>query len=137
MLAFMWSIQEYVVQGGQAITAGEVDSFRRQLAAYKLKAEILDTSKQPLLREQASFLLRYIEDVLDDIYPSSDFAALPESIFAIRYLAKSVDVIPDNVPEGFTDDAAVLQAVLTGHESEFRNYCEKQKLDFDAISPVK
>jgi len=129
----MSSIQEYVVQGGQAITAGEVDQFRRQLAVYKLKAETLEAAGQPRLREQTSFLLRFVEDVLDDVYASTDFSALPEAIFAVRYLAKGVDIIPDCMPGGYSDDAAVLRAVLTGHEAEFRAYCQKEGLDFEAL----
>ena len=130
----MSSIQEYVVQGGQAITAGEVDQFRRQLAVYKLKAETLEAAGQPRLREQTSFLLRYIEDVLDDVYASTDFSALPEAIFAVRYLAKGVDIIPDSLPGvGYSDDAAILRAVLTGHEADLRAYCQKEGLDFDAL----
>ena len=131
----MTSIQEFVVQGGQAITAGQVDTFRQQLAIYKLKAETLEAAGETRLREQTSFLLRYVEDVLDDVYVSNDFSALPESIFAVRYVAKGVDIIPDIVPGfGFSDDVAVVGAVFTGHEAEFRAYCAKLGLDFAALS---
>lgn len=116
-------ISDFVVRGGQAVTAGEVAAFRSHLAAYKLKAETLEA--QHSLRDQASFLLRFIEDVLDDAYVSDDFAALPEAIFAIRYLAKGVDIIPDNTVGGFTDDEAVLRGVLEGHTVEFEKYCQK------------
>lgn len=129
----MSSIQEYVVQGGQAVTAGEVDQFRRQVALYKLKVETLEPEGEPKLREQAGFLLRFIEDVLDEEYSPTDFAAVPEAIFAIRYLAKGVDIIPDSVPGGFSDDAAVVRAVLGGHDAEFRAYAAKNALDFPAL----
>jgi len=124
-LNVMSMISDFVVRGGQAVTAGEVAAFRSHLAAYKLKAETLEASGQQALRDQASFLLRFIEDVLDDVYTSDDFAALPESIFALRYLAKGVDIIPDNTAGGFTDDAAVVRAVLEGHAPEFEKYCLK------------
>lgn len=130
----MSSIQEYVVQGGQAVTAGEVDQFRRQVALYKLKVETLEPVGQPKLPEQAGFLLRFIEDVLDDAYESADFAAVPEAIFAIRYLAKGVDIIPDSVAGGFCDDALVVRAVLEGHDAEFRAYAARNGLDYDALT---
>jgi len=131
----MTSIQEFVVQGGQAITAGEVDTFRRQLALYKLKAETLEAAGQSRLRERTAFLLRFVEDVLDDEYVTSDFAALPEAIFAVRYVAKGVDIIPDSVPGlGYSDDAAVVNAVFTGHEAELAAYCAKTGLDFNEIA---
>ena len=118
-------ISDFVVRGGQAVTAGEVATFRSHLAAYKLKAETLGAAGQQALRDQASFLLRFIEDVLDDVYVSDDFAALPEAIFALRYLAKGVDIIPDNTAGGLTDDATVLRAVFEGHAPEFEKYCRK------------
>ena len=128
-------LSNFVVQGGQAITAGQVSAFRGHLAAYKLSAETLEVAGQPLLREQSLFLLRYIEDVLDDIYTSDDFSALPEAVFAVRYLVKGVDIIPDKTEEGYSDDAAVLREVLAGHEVEFRNYCSKNNLTFEQLLP--
>jgi uncharacterized membrane protein YkvA (DUF1232 family) len=133
LIRCMSSFSEFVVQGGQSITAGQVDSFRGHLAAYKLKAELLKTERQPLLADQCAFLLRYIEDVLDDAYVPGDFHALPEAIFAVRYLVKGVDIIPDNLPGGYTDDAAVLREVLIGHEPEFREFSAESKIDFDAL----
>lgn len=131
----MSSIQEYVVQGGQAVTAGEVASFRRQLAVYKLKAETLEAAGQSRLREQASFLLRYIEDVLDDAYVPADFSALPEAIFAMKYLAKGVDIIPDCMPGGYSDDAAVLKAVFDGHADELATFARTSGLNLAEIFP--
>jgi len=132
-MRLMTSISEYVVQGGQALTAGEVDRFRSHLPAYKLKAEMLEGGGQEALRESASFLLRFVEDVLDGAYVPGDFAALPESIFAVRYLAKGVDIIPDSMPGGYADDRAVLQAVLSGHAPEFEAYCAKSGIVLPAL----
>ena len=126
-------LSDFVVQGGQAVTAGQVDVFRNHLAAYKLKAETLEATGQPQLRAQCSFLLRFIEDVLDDAYVSDDFPALTEAIFAVRYLAKGVDIIPDNIAGGYSDDAAVMREVLDEHEAEFRKYCSQNKIGFDGI----
>lgn len=127
-------ISDFVVRGGQAVTAGEVSAFRSHLAAYKLKAETLGASGQQALRDQASFLLRFIEDVLDDAHVSDDFAALPESIFALRYLARGVDIIPDNTAGGFTDDAAVLREVIEGHAPEFEKYCRENGIEYPFTS---
>ena len=129
----MSTISDFIVQGGQAITAGQVDVFRNHLAAYKLKAETLESAGQPLLRKQSLFLLRFIEDVLDEVYVAEDFPALPESIFAVRYLVKGVDIIPDTTAGGYSDDSAVLNEVLAGHEAEFRKYCRQNKIAFDSL----
>ncbi len=129
----MSSFSEFVVQGGQALTAGQIDVFRSHLAAYKLKAGLLVDEGQPKLGRQCAFLLRFIEDVLDDAYACDDIPALAESVFAVRYLVKGVDIIPDNLPGGYNDDAAVLDEVLTGHDAEFRKYCEKNGLTLDPL----
>jgi hypothetical protein len=119
------NIQDFVVQGGQAVTAGEVAAFRNHLAAYKLKAETLELEGQSVLREEVQFLLRYIEDVLDDVFVPADFSALPEAVFAVRYVARGVDIIPDSVPDiGWSDDAAVVGAVIAGHQEEFLKFCD-------------
>ncbi len=130
----MTSIQDFVTQGGQSVTAGEVGAFRNHLAAYKLKAEMLATAGQVRLREQSAFLLRYIEDVLDGMYVPEDFSALPDAVFAMRYLAKGVDIIPDSVPGiGYKDDAEVVHAVLLAHEKEYRAFNSSQKIGFEAF----
>jgi|GEM_PF-2336462 len=131
----MTTIQEYVVSGGQAVTAGEVDAFRRHFAAYKLKIELLEGIGQSVLRERASFLIRFVEDVLDGEYDPTDFAALPEAIFAVKYLAKGIDIIPDSLPDvGYTDDNAVVASVISGHQKEFEAYCTASGLLFSAIA---
>lgn len=123
------------MRGGQTVTAGEMDAFRRKLPFLKVKAETLDSPHQPHLREQARFLVRYAEDVLDGVYPCSDLQAIAETVFALGYLLKDVDIIPDNVPEkGLSDDSLVLRAVLASHEEELRAFAKKNGLDFAAVS---
>lgn len=124
----MSTISDYVVQGGQSLTAGEVDAFRSHLAAYKLKAETLGMSGQYELGAQAAFLLRFIEDTLDGVYDPADFSALPEAIFGVKYLAKGVDIIPDSMPGGYSDDAAVLAAVFHGHAAEWKAFAKKSQI---------
>ena len=94
----MNGIHEFVMRGGQAVTAGQMDAFRRQLPLLKVKAEIMDVPEFPHLKPQTNFLVRYAEDVLDGAYPCSDLQAIAETVFALSYLLKEVDIIPDSVP---------------------------------------
>ena len=126
---------DYVTRGGQAITAGQLDSFKRKLPFLKVKAETIETPDFPHIRKQIHFLTRYAEDVLDMVYPCSDLAAIGETVFALGYLLKDVDIIPDSLPGiGFADDSAILRAVLQTHENEFRDFAEKSGLDFDLVT---
>lgn len=126
---------EFVVRGGQTVTAGKMDAFRRQLPFLKVKAETMDTPDFPHIRPQIHFLVRYAEDVLDGVYPCSDLSAIAEVVFALGYLLKDVDIIPDSIPgQGFADDSLVLRAVLLSHEEEFRTFAEKAGLNFDQVT---
>src|SRR6476619_6542514 len=131
----MNGIHEFVIRGGQTVTAGQMDAFRRKLPFLKVKAEILDVPEFPHLKRQTNFLVRYAEDVLDGAYPCSDLQAIAETVFALGYLLKEVDIIPDSVPGmGLADDSVVLRAVLMGHEEEFRAFAKKEDLDFSAVT---
>ena len=95
----------------------------------------MDVPEFPHLKPQTNFLVRYAEAVLDEAYPCSDLQAIAETVFALSYLVKEVDIIPDSVPHiGLADDSAVLRAVLMGHQGEFRAFAKKCKLDFDSVT---
>ena len=131
----MNGIHDFVIRGGQTVTAGQMDAFRRKLPFLKVKAEMLDVPEYPHLKRQTNFLVRYAEDVLDGAYPCSDLQAIAETVFALGYLLKEVDIIPDSVPGmGFADDSVVLRAVLMGHEEEFRAFAKKEDLDFEKVT---
>ncbi|MFZ0708526.1 MAG: YkvA family protein [Terrimicrobiaceae bacterium] len=131
----MSGFHEFVIRGGQTVTAGQMDAFRRKLPFLKVKAELTDVPELPHLKSQTNFLVRYAEDVLDGVYPCSDLQAIAETVFALGYLLKEVDIIPDSVPNvGLVDDSLVLRAVLMGHESEFRAFAKKSDLDFNFVT---
>ena len=131
----MNSIHEFVVRGGQTVTAGQMDAFKRELPLLKVKAETVDTSGLPHFREQVLFLVRYAEDVLEGVYPCSDLTAIAETVFGLGYLLKDVDIIPDSVPgKGLTDDSMVLRAVLGQHLDEFLEFADKSGLDFGKVT---
>jgi len=131
----MNSIHEFVVRGGQSVTAGQMDAFKRELPLLKVKAETADVTGLPHFREQVLFLVRYAEDVLEGVYPCSDLTAIAETVFGLEYLLKDVDIIPDSVPgKGLTDDSMVLRAVLEQHLDEFLEFADKSGLDFGKVT---
>lgn len=131
----MNSIHEFVVRGGQSVTAGQMDAFKRELPLLKVKAETADATGLPHFREQVLFLVRYAEDVLEGVYPCSDLTAIAEAVFGLGYLLKDVDIIPDSVPgKGLTDDSLVLRAVLEQHLDEFLEFADKSGLDFGKVT---
>jgi uncharacterized membrane protein YkvA (DUF1232 family) len=131
----MNSIHEFVIRGGETVTAGKMDAFKRELPLLKVKAETSDVAGLPHFREQVLFLVRYAEDVLEGVYACSDLTAIAETVFGLDYLLKDVDIIPDSVPgKGLTDDSMVLRAVLAEHLDEFLEFADKSGLDFGKVT---
>lgn len=129
------SFHEFVLRGGQTVTAGRMNAFRRQIPFLKVKAETLNSPDFPHLAEQARFLSRYAEDVLDGVYPSGDLQAITETVFGLGYLLNDVDIIPDDIPgKGLADDSAVLRAVLLSHEAEFQAFAQHAGLDYGKVT---
>jgi uncharacterized membrane protein YkvA (DUF1232 family) len=127
-------IQNFIVRGSQKLTPAQIAQFRENLPLVMAKVEEADPSRQPNLEEQTRFLVRYVEDCLDDKHQPVDVAALAEALFALMYLERGMDIIPDSVPEiGFSDDSAVLRTVIGTHETEFKGYCKRNGLKFSDL----
>lgn len=124
------------MRGGQTVTAGQMEEFKRKLPFVKAKLATTETPEFPHFKLQADFLVRYAEDVLEGIYPCSDLPAIAETIFALDYLFKDVDIIPDTVPgQGMADDSLVVRAVLSSHLAEFKNFAGKTGVAFVSVEP--
>jgi len=131
----MNGIYEFVLRGGQRITAGAMNEFQRKIPFVKVKAETINVPEFPLLPEQIRFLARYLEDVLEGAYASEDLSAVSETVFALGYLMQDIDIIPDSVPgKGYADDAAVLKAVLHSHEAEFEKFAANNGLNYKSLA---
>jgi uncharacterized membrane protein YkvA (DUF1232 family) len=131
----MEDIAEFVREGAQKITPADIAQFEQELPLVLAKVAEADTSSLPHLREQAQFLVRFVEDCLGEQYAPEDVMALAEAIFALMYLLKGTDIIPDDLPGiGFSDDSAVIRAVLSHHTAEFSRYVSEMGYDFSLLS---
>ncbi len=119
-------IQDFVIRGGQKVTPAAIVRLEQQLPLVLARINEADPPRQPHLREQAQFLVRYVEDCLDNQYEPEDLSALAEAIFALIYLHRGTDIIPDDVPEiGYEDDSAVVRTVLMSRAAEFARYAAR------------
>ena len=132
----MSDIYEFVLVGGQKITAGALASFREKIPFLIVKGgELEGLAEAPHLGEQVKFLARYVEDVLGGTFSAEDLAAVPESVFALSYVLRDVDIIPDTVPgKGYSDDSAVVRCVLESHAREFEKYASSQNFKVPAMA---
>ncbi len=128
-------IQEFVRAGSQKLTSGQIAEFEHELPLLLAKVSEENPPNQPHLLKQAEFLVRYCEDCLDSKYEPEDVGALTEAVFALMYLQKPIDIIPDNIPGiGYSDDSAVLRTVLKSHAHEFGRFCNATGCDYAGLS---
>lgn len=131
----MNDFQEFVTSGSQKITPAQIARFEEELPLVLAKINEVDPPAQPHIRSHAQFLVQFVEDCLDAKYQPDDVGALAEAIFALMYLHKGVDIIPDVIPDiGYSDDSAVLRTVLTGHVKEFTRFGETAGIPFSSLS---
>jgi uncharacterized membrane protein YkvA (DUF1232 family) len=122
----MNEFHDFVLRGGQRVSGAAINAFNSKIPFLKVKAETMAAPEAPHLRDQVLFLARYVEDVLDGVHACADRPAIAEAVFALGYLLRDVDIIPDSVPGmGYSDDSAVIRAVLLAHPEEFRSFAEK------------
>jgi uncharacterized membrane protein YkvA (DUF1232 family) len=128
-------IANYVSDGGALVTPEQAESFRQRLPALRIKAAGINAEELPHLSAQVEFLAQVVEDVLDGRWHKLPFRALGEAIFALNYVLKGSDIIPDVVPAlGFTDDSSVVRAVLTRFESDFRAFADARGIAWRSVS---
>jgi hypothetical protein len=53
----------------------------------------------PHLQQQLKLLTDFLEDTAADVFPAGSEASRKETAFALRYMAKEADIIPDSAPE--------------------------------------
>jgi len=124
-------IAELVLRGGQNLTQAEIADVRKRIPWIKAKAAYAAKGKFANLEPQADLLGDYVEDCLDGKFPGADDAAVMEACFALHYLSRGVDIIPDSIPElGYSDDASIVLCVMTSHEPEFRRYAESRGIEW-------
>ena len=117
------------------MTPRSVESFRRHLPALQLKIIEIHAPKQPHLVAQVEFLARFVEDVADGVWQEAPYVTFAEALFALAYLLKGVDIIPDSLPDiGYSDDSEIIRTVLQRCEACFEHYAQVNKLEWKQIT---
>jgi uncharacterized membrane protein YkvA (DUF1232 family) len=135
-LASSWQmndeLQGYITDGARRITPAHLDKLVRLLPNIRLA--VTQVTEFPDLPDQVEFLAEIIEDFHAGLNRSVPFTAIAESAFALFYLRKVTDIIPDSIPKaGFIDDAAIVAAVFETYKRPFL----KHMLARNARKPVE
>jgi uncharacterized membrane protein YkvA (DUF1232 family) len=129
------SISDYVEKCASLLTPEHLDEVRGELPILNLQFGALSVREFPHLQEQLKLLTDFLEDTADGVFPAGSEASRKETAFALRYMVKEADIIPDSVSEiGYADDSLIVRTVLSRHQDVFREYCRFRKIRWSKIS---
>ncbi len=131
----MSDLAEFIRRGRRRVTPATVDVFRQQLPLLQVKMAEVNAPRQPHLWDQTEFLIRFVEDMADGMIRDYPYEMFAESLFALLYLLKEVDVIPDTISgSGYADDSAIVRYALHDFEPEFRRYAVENTIDWEKVT---
>ena len=111
-------LREFISDGARRITPAHLDKLVRMLPNMRLS--VTQVTDFPSLPDQVEFLAEIIEDFHAGLNRSIPFTAIAESAFALFYLRKATDIIPDSIPgTGYADDAAIITTVFENYKQPF------------------
>ena len=124
-------LDRYVEHGSRLLTAPEaasltdgLDDLHRKIAILKLEG--------PKLADQ----LELLADFHLENPPGLPAQVRTETIFALLYVIKDLDLVPDDEPDvGYLDDAAVVESVLARHAKVFENHCHFRQVEWSLVAP--
>ena len=129
------SISEYVERRAELLTPEQLDQLRADLPLLNVRFAAIGVPQFPHMQRQLKLLADFFEDTEDGVFPARSDASLKETAFALGYMARETDIIPDSVPEiGYADDSIIVRTVLSRHEDIFRDYCRFRKIRWSRIS---
>jgi len=118
-------LHQFILDGARRITPRYVSKLVRHLPEIRLVAT--QVAEFPQLTDQVEFLAELIEDFHSGLNQNVPYTAIAEAAFALSYLRKGVDIIPDRIPDiGYADDAAIITAVFETYKEAFLKLLVKQ-----------
>jgi len=130
--------EQFVERGGGKVTPATVHRLAVLLPELREKFTSIQAPGFPKAPAQFEFLARVVDAVAGDSYRDLSYAAIGEAAFALLYLARDVDIIPDCVEGvGYLDDAAVAAAVIARNAAEFADFASHTGCDFAALGSAK
>ena len=131
----MSEIADFVNHGACYITPVIVERVLRELPMWKVEFTQINEPKFPHLVDQLEFLANAVEDVAEGAYKDLPYFSFARAVFALMYVHKKVNIIPDMIPGfGRADDSSVVRAVLMQNEVAFARYAGSQGLDWAEVT---
>ena len=124
-------LDRFVEHGARLLAPAETAGLTNGLVELQKKIACLK-GEHPQLARQLEFLLSFYHANP----PNLPDKVRNETIFALLYAAKEMDLVPDEEPGvGYLDDAAVAGSVLTRHAGVFELHCDFHRMEWSALKP--
>ena len=126
--------QDYITHGAGLVTPRSLLAVFSELPEIREQIADAELDGFPGLREQLTFLA----DVLEAFGPGDEldlpYSAAAEACFGITYFTREVDLVPDSLGKvGYTDDAAIVAAVLQRNSVAFSRIAHKHGKSWDTL----
>ena len=132
----MIKISSYVSRGGKALTCDQKMQVLSQLPLIREKIKSINTERHPNLPGQLGFFLALAGECHGHIPLELPPDVLAEILFALSYCLKTMDFIPDTIPDiGYADDAAVVEEVLRRRARVLAALCIGVGFNWQDINP--
>ncbi|MEI7731092.1 MAG: hypothetical protein WCO56_16060 [Verrucomicrobiota bacterium] len=131
----MPEIVQYVNHGATHITPLVLEKMLRQLPLWKVEFTQISAPQYPHLVNQLEFLADAVEDFAEGADKELPYVAVAEAVFALMYVHKKTDIIPDFVAKlGHGSDSSIVRAVLIQNERVFAAYAARHGLNYSRIT---
>jgi uncharacterized membrane protein YkvA (DUF1232 family) len=131
----MAELAEFMHGGAAKITPQILRGIYKKLPMLKVEFAQIHAPKFPHLVTQLQFLANLVEDFADGKADELPYVTVASACYALIYVQRQADLIPDSVPDfGMADDSGVVRVVLIEHEKVLAKYAEKVGVNWRAIS---
>jgi uncharacterized membrane protein YkvA (DUF1232 family) len=131
----MPEVANFVRHHAAQITPHTLEKLMHRMALLKAEFTQIEDPKYPHLVDQLEFLANVVEDFADNQLPHMPYHAVSAAAFALLYVHRHMDIIPDFIKQhGHADDSAIVRAALIEHENAFRAYALEQGVDWSEIT---
>src|ERR1700741_1801331 len=119
-------LEKFILKGARRITPANLGRLIRQVPEIRLMAT--QVTEFPQLPDQVEFLAQLIEDFYSGLSPAMPYTAIAEAAFALSYLRKGIDIIPDSISGvGYADDAWIINLVFETYKPPFLDHVLARK----------
>jgi uncharacterized membrane protein YkvA (DUF1232 family) len=127
-------LMDFIQSQARALSRADLEPLIVDLP--RLRALLTEVApRSPSLTEQCEFLALVVENESAKLNGDSIPQHVAEAAFALLYLQRATDLIPDLIPGlGLLDDAMIVNMVLRRNEHAFRSYSHASRLSWSAAA---